>query len=245
MMNRAARNSFSPIAAFTLALFLSATTVAFPAEKSYLPEGKPDGVELLAPPPKAGSPEQAADLATARAVFHGRTQAEKERALKDASLPFSLFGEVIGPDFHLDHLPKTAAVMAKVKKDIQPPITQPKNFYQRKRPYQIDPSLTLGEGEASYGYPSGHSTRGTVYAMLFAELFPEKEDAILQIGRNIGWDRVLIGKHFPTDIYAGRVLARAIVRELKKNPAFQHDFAEAKAEIAALHAEPAVSGAGR
>ena len=245
MKNRVARNLQNALPAVIFAIFISATSSALAAEKSYLPEGKPNGVELLAPPPKPGSPEQAADLATARAVFQGRTPAERERALKDSSLPFSLFGEVIGPDFNLDHLPKTAAVMAKVKKDIQPPITQPKNFYQRKRPYQVDPSLTLGEGEPSYGYPSGHSTRGTVYAMLFAELFPEKEDAILQIGRNIGWDRVLIGKHFPTDIYAGRVLGRAIVRELKKNPAFQHDFAEAKAEIAALHAEPALSGAGR
>jgi acid phosphatase (class A) len=55
----------------------------------------------------------------------------------------------------------------------------------------------------------------------------------LEIGRNIGWDRVLIGKHFPTDIYAGRVLGKAIVHELLASPAFQHDLAEAKAEVQA------------
>jgi hypothetical protein len=38
---------------------------------------------------------------------------------------------------------------------------------------------------------------------------------------------------YQTDIYAGRVLAQAIVREMKANPDFQRDFAEAKAEIAA------------
>ncbi len=35
-----------------------------------------------------------------------------------------------------------------------------------------------------------------------------------------------------TDIYAGRVLAQAIVRELKSDSDFQKDFAEAQAEIA-------------
>jgi hypothetical protein len=47
------------------------------------------------------------------------------------------------------------------------------------------------------------------------------------------WHRVEIARHYPTDIYAGRVLAQAIVRQMKKSNAFQKDFAEAKAEIIA------------
>ena len=100
----------------------------------------------------------------------------------------------------------------------------------------MDEQLGLGAPEKSFGYPSGHSTRGTVEALLLAELFPEHKEAILAIGRNIGWDRVLIGKHFPTDIYAGRVLGQAIVHELQSSPAFQHDFAEARAELQAAQA---------
>ncbi len=42
---------------------------------------------------------------------------------------------------------------------------------------------------------------------------------------------MLIGKHFPTDVQAGRVLGQAIMRELMANPAFQHDFAAAKEEV--------------
>jgi acid phosphatase (class A) len=72
-----------------------------------------------------------------------------------------------------------------------------------------------------------------VQALLLTELFPEQSEAILAVGRNMGWDRVLIGKHFPTDVYAGRVLGRAIVRELLASPAFRHDLAEAKAEVQA------------
>ena len=53
------------------------------------------------------------------------------------------------------------------------------------------------------------------------------------MGRQIGWDRVLIGKHFPTDVHAGRMLGKAIVRELLASPAFQQDLAAAKAEVQA------------
>jgi acid phosphatase (class A) len=91
----------------------------------------------------------------------------------------------------------------------------------------------LGKPEPSYSYPSGHSSCATVYGLIIAELFPEKREAIMAISQDIGWDRVVIGKHFLTDVRAGRVLGQAIVRHLMANPAFQHDLAEAKAEVVA------------
>jgi acid phosphatase (class A) len=199
----------------------------------YLAAGHPDGVALLAPPPVAGSAEEAADLASARAVFKARTPGEEARASKDASLSIFLFEPAIGPFFQPGRLLKTEAMFKKVKKDIAEPLDTAKDYWRRQRPYQMNKRLSLGQPESSFGYPSGHSTRGTVYSMLLAELFPDRKEAILAIGRDIGWDRVLLGKHFPTDIYAGRVLGQAIVRELLANPAFQHDLAEAKAEVRA------------
>ena len=203
------------------------------ADSYYLAPDHPDGIALLAPPPKAGSSEEAADLASVRATFKGRTPAEEARAAKDSKLSIFLFAPAIGPFFQPGKLPKTEALFKKVKKDIGVAIDIPKDHWMRHRPYQLDDHLSLGEPEPSYGYPSGHSTRGTVQALLLAELFPEQKAPILEIGRNIGWDRVLTGKHFPTDIYAGRVLGQAIVRELLASPAFQHDLAEAKAEVQA------------
>jgi acid phosphatase (class A) len=155
------------------------------------------------------------------------------RAFKDSSLSISLFAPAIGPFFQPGKLPKTEALFKKVKNDITEPLDTAKDYWKRQRPYQMDKRLSLLSPESSFGYPSGHSTRGTVYSMLLAELFPDRKEAILAIGRNIGWDRVLIGKHFPTDIYAGRMLGQAIVRELLVSPAFQHDLAEAKAEAQA------------
>ena len=216
----------------TLSLLLLVAAPLF-AASSYLAPGHPDGVALLAPPPEVGSPEEAADLASARAVFKGRTPAEEARATNSASLSLFLFAPAIGPFFQPGKLPKTEALFKKVKKDITAPISIPKDHWKRRRPYQVDEHMSMGEGEPDYAYPSGHSTRGTVQALLLTELFPEQSEAILAVGRNMGWDRVLIGKHFPTDVYAGRVLGRAIVRELLASPAFRHDLAEAKAEVQA------------
>jgi hypothetical protein len=44
----------------------------------------------------------------------------------------------------------------------------------------------------------------------------------------------LIARHCPTDIYAGCVLAQAIVKQMEKHSGFQKDLGEAKAEIAAV-----------
>lgn len=241
-MNRNLTRLSSPFPMLALWLLLAVAAPVF-GEVHYLRPGLPDGVALLPPPPVPGSSEAAADLAEARAVFKGRTPAEEARARKDDSLSFWLFTSAIGPWFQPGKCPKTEALLYAVKTNIADAINIPKDHWKRLRPYQLDTGMTFGRPEKSFGYPSGHSTRGAVYAGVLAELFPEKQEAILAIGRDIGWDRVLIGKHFPTDIYAGRVLGKAIVRELLASPDFQHDLAEAKAEMQAQSAATAPSSA--
>jgi acid phosphatase (class A) len=220
------------IPAPTLALaLLFANAPCLLGQGAYITTNNFDGISQLPPPPIRGSAEELADLASVRAVFNGRTEAEKARAIKDSGLTFSLFQPAVGATFELEKLPKTKALLEKVKKEIGPVIDASKNHFKRLRPYQIDDHLVLGPPEPSFSYPSGHSTRGTVYSLVIVELFPEKKDAVLEIGREIGWDRVLIGKHFPTDVYAGRVLGYAIVRELHSSTLFQHDLEQAMAEI--------------
>jgi hypothetical protein len=49
----------------------------------------------------------------------------------------------------------------------------------------------------------------------------------------MGWHRIQIARHYPTDIHSGRTLAQAIAQEFKNSPAFKKEFAEVKAEIEA------------
>lgn len=220
------RKRISLSASLFLFLWLVASAFAAP----YLQPGQVDGVALLPPPPAIDSAEQVADLASARVVFKARTAAEETRSMKSATLSLFNFAPAIAPEFQPGKLPKMEALFERLKTNVREVIDIPKDHWQRKRPYQLDGELSLGNPEKSFSYPSGHATYGVVQSLILAELFPDKREAILQIGRHIGWDRVLIGKHFPTDVYAGRVLGQAIVRELKTSADFRRDLAEAKAE---------------
>jgi acid phosphatase (class A) len=142
------------------------------------------------------------------------------------------FAPEIGDFFQQDKLPRTAEFFHAVEKDAASVVDNAKDHWKRPRPYSIDPSLAGGKLEKSFSYPSGHSTESMVLGLVLADLFPDQHEAILAKARQIGWHRVEIGRHYPTDIYAGRVLAQAIFREMKQNGAFQRDFAAVKAEIA-------------
>src|SRR5262249_1323618 len=144
------------------------------AEALYIDPKKPDGIALLSPPPARGSEEEAADLTEARTVFKARTPTELKRAEKDASLSLFNFAPIIGAEFKAGKFPKMEALFAKVKTNITDTINIPKYHWKRLRPYQVDPDLNIGPPEQSPSYPSGHSTRGTVQALMLAELFPEK-----------------------------------------------------------------------
>ena len=216
------------ISAFLVFLVLS--TPLFAGEK-YLPPNTPDSIALLPAPPVPGSEEYKADLACSRAVFKARTPEEEKRATKDATLTVFNFADVIGTFFNSNTLPKTTLFFTDLKQQVKEPIFAAKDHWKRTRPYDVDKSLWFGKPEPSYSYPSGHSTIGMIHALVLAELFPDKREAILEVGRNIGWDRVLIGKHFQTDVFAGRVLAQATFVELKKSPAFQKALEEIRAEI--------------
>ncbi|HTB80929.1 MAG TPA: phosphatase PAP2 family protein [Opitutaceae bacterium] len=210
----------------------------FRAAAQYLPAGRPDVVALLAPPPAPGSAEQAADLAEAFAVYSARTPAEEAAAKAESKFTPFAFARAIGPWFQPGKFPKTEALFHEVEAEAETIIDAGKDYWKRPRPYTTDRRFVHITPEKSFSYPSGHSTRATVFALVFAELFPAKRDALLAIGRDIGWHRVLGGAHYPTDIYAGRVLGQAIVREFIASPAFQHDLGEAKAELAAMAAQP-------
>lgn len=201
-------------------------------EVHYLPAGKPNALTLLAPPPLPDSPEQAADLQEVREVSHAASSSDLAAAKSESKFTIFTFTPAIGDFFQPGKFPKTEAFMHNVQKDAETVVDNAKDYYKRPRPYKIDPSLAAGKLETSFSYPSGHSTESMVLALVLADLFPDKHDAIIAIARNIGWHRVEYGRHYPTDIYAGRVLAQAIVREMKKDKDFQKDFAEAKAEVA-------------
>ncbi|MGD0813002.1 MAG: phosphatase PAP2 family protein [Verrucomicrobiota bacterium] len=211
-----------------------------PGHLNYLAAGTPAAAALLPPPPLSGSSEQAADMDEVRAVYHAASDVDKKAAHAEKRFSIFNFTGSVGSFFVETKLPKTAAFFEMVQKDAESVCNAGKEYFQRPRPYTIDPALANGKLETSFSYPSGHSTESMTIALVLAELMPEKRETIMAHARLIGWHRVQIARHYPTDIYAGRVLAQAIVGEMKKNADFQKDMAAVKDEIATLAHVPAV-----
>lgn len=200
----------------------------------YLAGGTLDPLTLLAPPPLPDSPEQKFDLEEVAAVQHDCPTNEFVAALaEDKHFSVKCFAPVIGADLSSGKYPLTDALLKQAMSDAGHFVNQAKNHWKRLRPCVVDPSLLMDGPINSYSYPSGHSTGSMIMALILAELYPDKRDALIAEARAVGWHRVEIARHYPTDVFAGRVLAQAVVREMMKNPDFQKDLAAARAEIAA------------
>jgi len=225
----------SLIALLALGLQLAASSKA--EETKYLGSGVPDYLTVLPPPPALGSPEDKADLDAVVRIHTSSTPEQVARSKGENKLTIFHFAPVIGPWFLPGKFPKTESLFKEVEVESKTIVNTAKDHWQRPRPYNVDPAhfpnAIEHEGKTSYSYPSGHSTRGTVFAFLLAELFPEKREALLEKGRESGWLRVEGGVHYPEDVFAGRVFGQALAQSFLRNPAFQHEFAAVKAELAA------------
>ncbi len=218
---------------FSLALAITPLHAA-EDQPNYLASDEPHAINLLAPPPLADSDEQKFDLAEVVAVQHASSTNDLAAAmLQDKGVSLAYFAPIIGDGLETGKWPVTKAFLKRVQKDADGVVNDAKNYWKRPRPYVADPTLLMGKVQKSFSYPSGHSTESMTLALVLAELFPDKHDALVAEAHEIGWHRVEIARHYPTDIFAGRVLAQAIVRDMKKNPDFQKDLAAAQTEIAA------------
>jgi acid phosphatase (class A) len=210
------------------------TSSAKSSQLHYLKSGKPDASEILSPPPLIDSAEQAADMDEVKNVYHAAGSNDMAAAYSEKKFSVFNFTSAVGTFFQSNNLPKTTAFFEKVQLDAETVTDLGKDYFHRPRPYTTDPALANGKLEKSFGYPSGHSTESMVLALVLADLLPEKRDTIIAHARQMGWHRVQIARHYPTDIYAGRVLAQAIVKQLKKSDSFEKDFVVVQAELAAV-----------
>ena len=202
------------------------------AEATFLAPGHPDLTKLLAPPPAPSSMEQYGDLAGVLALQKTRTSGQTQQALADDTAGTFGFADVLGPSFSAERLPKVAALFEKIRGDAVVVANAGKDTWNRPRPYTVSTAVEpVGEKPSGSSYPSTSSVVGYLTAIMLANMVPEKSAALYARGREFGYNRVILGVHFPTDIEAGRLAGTVVAAALWENAAFVTEFAAAKAEL--------------
>ena len=87
-----------------------------------------------------------------------------------------------------------------------------KDLFQQPRPFDINPSVQLSDVEG-YGLPSGHAQTSTVFWASIAIRAHKTWFSVVAIVLivMIGFSRIYLGVHFPTDVLAGWLIGGALL----------------------------------
>jgi D-alanyl-D-alanine dipeptidase len=209
----------------------------------------PVALEFLPPPPAEGSPDFERDKAVYLATRAERGTARWEQAAFDAA-DSENFGDLFTDAFGLrltpETTPETLALVRMANSYARQSIQSAKDHYQRVRPYVYfnEPSgSTCAPGDEddlrdNGAYPSGHTVRGWMMALVLSGISPERQSAVLRRGLEIGQSRVICGVHWQSDVEAARTAVTAAFVQLQNQPEFRSRMERVKREIARLRGEP-------
>ncbi len=158
----------------------------------------------------------------------------------DADYICEYFSPAYGIELSKESTPWTYYLLQRVIGDaIDGGTRTPKKFYQRVRPYVYFKDRTCSTKEdddkhvASGSYPSGHSTYGYLVALILAEINPAAQDEIYRLGIKYGYNRVVCGFHWQSDVEMGRRIAAYVNARLHADKHFMEAMGYAREEFAA------------
>ncbi len=221
-------------AAFLLALSFVLLAGAAAQGQSFLTPREVDLVRILPPPPPDDSPQTRGELAEVLSIQSKRTPEMANRARDDSDETIWRFADVLGPRFTKDALPRTGELFARLHETEGAIVDPAKEAYKRPRPFvmsdRVHPVAKLSK---SGSYPSGHSTGGTLMGIVLADMVPEKRREIMARAAEYGFNRIVAGVHFRTDVEAGRIAGSVIAQTLFGRDDFHAALEAARKELRA------------
>lgn len=213
--------------------------------RPYLPvSGLPDLIKCLPAPPDTVGEGFAYDVLR---YMWGKTMrsdsARAEMARRDAVWSYEAligeFDDAFGLHISKDGTPEIWKLLETSLTTTDQMRVAPKAYYHRKRPFERfgEHLLTIEEEDELRGegsYPSGHTMRGWVTALILSELNPAAADAIFARGWAYGESRVIVGAHWQSDVDASRVAASIGYSALHTSREFRDQMARARMEFERL-----------
>ena len=196
---------------------------------------------FLPPAPLQGQATASSDESLARQAFAHRNSARWKLANLDANLQFpsaaKAFACTLGFEPTESNTPNLILLLRRAMADARLSTHAVKDKFKRVRPFvalkeqSCTPSTETMLAKSG-SYPSAHAATGWTWALILAELVPNKQNVLLQRGYAFGQSRVHCGVHWQSDVDAGRVVGAATVAALHNNPSFIRQFNLAKTELA-------------
>jgi len=170
----------------------------------------------------------------------GKTQREYSYAAWDADAELmseeelGVYNDVIGIEIG-DKVPEIILLAQRAVTDVVRANKVAKNHYQRLRPFAFygEPSLTPDKDERlaqNWSYPSGHSARGWMFALVLSSIAPERTEALAVRANAFAMNRVICGHHWKSDIDAGQTLAMVLFAAISGTKEYQEQLQKARAE---------------
>ncbi len=202
----------------------------------------PDSVMLVPPPPEPDSPAARHDVAVAAAALSAGPTRWRQ-AIEDADVGFpratSHFACALRAEVTERSAPNLYRLLRRSRTDAAASVDAAKDRYQRPRPFMVNgaPICTpeKSQGLAGNGsYPSGHAAIGWAWALILSELAPDRADAVLARGLQVGESRIACNVHWRSDVDQARLVAAATVARLHGDPVFRADMELARGELARI-----------
>lgn len=208
----------------------------------------PDGIVWLPDPPTLTGGDFANDFYYYQWGKEQRKEAwMADYALWDEGIDLShVFSPCLGIGLSHETTPEILLLVEAATSDAHNANFNVKNYFKRKRPFATfnEPSLKPEEDEEeaqTFSYPSGHSSRGWMYAMALATVAPECTEKLMNRARIYAMHRVVCGHHWKSDIDASLMLVAGVFPIVVTSEAYQAQLKKARAEYQKIKGGDATS----
>jgi len=210
--------------------------------QGYLPQQPAlQSVVFVPAAPQEGSARQQLDDQASAYATTLRDTPRWEMAKHDAHLSFPAAADTFSCALDIPisetQTPALYMLLRRTLSDIGLASYSAKNAYARARPFMVNgEAICTPDKEQNLrtdgSYPSGHTAIGWGWALMLAELAPERAEALFARGRAYGESRMVCNVHWYSDVVAGRMVGAAAVATLHANAEFLQAMAAAREDIA-------------